>query len=227
VRPEYRPEDDAFPVSDAQGKGWSGGCAGLLRPNDDLPMVRVAGRNSLGKLGLRAEGDQLFQVVVTPVYESAGGTALWRLVAGYRVDDGSSAVNGSQPVGAEYVFRYGRFDSSPTPCPQQAKAAPNWAGVIKNVQAAFSSEYFGAFQAASGCRRPVGRSTLILRVAGGESQPTGALAGRCSLWGLWPDTRPGSNYLVARPDNAAGSGARRAAADNCRKQKLRLQHQWT
>jgi hypothetical protein len=73
------PEDAFFLVSDAQGRELvSLGAPASFVPNDDLPMVREA-RTRFPKQasGFVQKGDQLFQVVVTPVYvQSAGGTAL-------------------------------------------------------------------------------------------------------------------------------------------------------
>ncbi len=83
-------EDAFFLVSDAQGTVIASlGAPATFVPNDDLPMLRVARAHFPKQAsGFVHKGDQLFQVVITPVYvQSAGGSALLDvLVAGYKVD---------------------------------------------------------------------------------------------------------------------------------------------
>ena len=85
-------EDAFFLVADAQGRVVASlGPPGSFAPNDDLPMVRAARRNFPKQaLGFVQKWDELFQVVVTPVYvQSTSGPVLLNvLVAGYRVDAG-------------------------------------------------------------------------------------------------------------------------------------------
>src|SRR5579862_9602332 len=69
-------EDAFFLVADGQGRAMArlGECA-PFSPNDDLPMVRAARtRFPQQASGFVQKGDELFQVVVTPVYvQSPGG----------------------------------------------------------------------------------------------------------------------------------------------------------
>src|SRR5260370_14306403 len=101
--------DDAFfLVSDAQGRVVvSLAAPASFVPNDDLPMVRVA-RASFPKQasGFVQKDNELFQVVVTPVYvQSAGGSALLDvLVAGCKVDEGVAQRLKNSTGGSEYVF---------------------------------------------------------------------------------------------------------------------------
>ena len=83
-------EDAFFLVADGQGRAVASlGQPGSFALNDDLPMVRAArARFPKQASGFVQKGDELFQVVVTPVYvqSSAGPVLLNALVAGYRVD---------------------------------------------------------------------------------------------------------------------------------------------
>jgi signal transduction histidine kinase len=102
------PEDAFFLVSDAQGTVIASlGAPATFVPNDDLPMVRGA-RMGFPKQasGFVLKADQLFQVVITPVYvQSAGGAALLDvLVAGYKVDDKVAGQLKRSTGGSEYVF---------------------------------------------------------------------------------------------------------------------------
>jgi len=101
-------EDAFFLVADGQGRVVASlGQPGSFAPNDDLPMVRAA-RAQFPKQasGFVQKGDELFQVVVTPVYvQSPAGPALLNaLVAGYRVDAGVARTLKNSTGGSEYVF---------------------------------------------------------------------------------------------------------------------------
>ena len=101
-------EDAFFLVSDAQGTVIASlGAPATFVPNDDLPMVRVA-RAHFPKqaFGFVQKSDQLFQVVITPVYvQSVGGSALLDvLVAGYKVDNKVADGLKRSTGGSEYVF---------------------------------------------------------------------------------------------------------------------------
>ena len=101
-------EDAFFLVSDAQGRVIASlGQPASFVPNDDLPMVRVArGQFPKQASGFVQKADQLFQVVMTPVYvQSVGGPALLDvLVAGYRVDNKVAERLKHSTGGSEYVF---------------------------------------------------------------------------------------------------------------------------
>jgi signal transduction histidine kinase len=101
--------DDAFfLVADGQGRVIASQRApASFVPNDDLPMVRAArARFPMQASGFVQKGDELFQVVVTPVYvQSAGGPALLDvLVAGYVVDRDVAERLKSSTGGSEFVF---------------------------------------------------------------------------------------------------------------------------
>jgi signal transduction histidine kinase len=101
-------EDAFFLVADGQGRLVASlGQPDSFAPNDDLPMVRQA-RAQFPKqaAGFVQKGDELFQVVVTPVYvQSPSGPALLNvLVAGYRVDSGVAERLKHSTGGSEYVF---------------------------------------------------------------------------------------------------------------------------
>jgi signal transduction histidine kinase len=101
-------EDAFFLVADGQGTVLASlGQPASFAPNDDLPMVREArGQFPKQASGFVQEGDELFQMVVTPVYvQSPGGPALLNaLVAGYRVDAGVAQRLKNSTGGSEYVF---------------------------------------------------------------------------------------------------------------------------
>jgi signal transduction histidine kinase len=101
--------DDAFfLVSDPQGRAIASlGVPAPFAPNDDLPMVRAArGIFPRQASGFVERGDQLFQVVVTPVYvQSADSPALLNvLVAGYKVDQRVAQTLKDSTGGSEFVF---------------------------------------------------------------------------------------------------------------------------
>jgi signal transduction histidine kinase len=101
-------EDAFFLVADGQGRVVASlGQPASFAPNDDLPMVRAA-RPQFPKQasGFVQKGDELFQVVVTPVYvqSPAGPVLLNALVAGYRVDLGVAERLKHSTGGSEYVF---------------------------------------------------------------------------------------------------------------------------
>jgi len=101
-------EDAFFLVADGQGRAVARlGQPVSFAPNDDLPMVRSAfSQFPKQASGFVQKGDELFQVVVTPVYvqSSAGPALLNVLVAGYRVDEGVASRLKNSTGGSEYVF---------------------------------------------------------------------------------------------------------------------------
>lgn len=101
-------EDAFFLVADGQGRVVASlGQPGSFAPNDDLPMVRAAlAQFPRQASGFVQKGDELFQVVVTPVYvqSTSGPVLLNALVAGYRVDAGVAQTLKNSTGGSEYVF---------------------------------------------------------------------------------------------------------------------------
>jgi len=101
-------ENAFFLVADGQGRAVASlGQTTPFAANEDLPVVRAA-RPQFPKQasGFVQKGNELFQVVVTPVYVQApGGPALLNaLVAGYRVDSGVAERLKHSTGGSEYVF---------------------------------------------------------------------------------------------------------------------------
>jgi signal transduction histidine kinase len=101
-------EDAFFLVADGQGRVVASlGQPNSFAVNDDLPVVRAARVKFPAQAsGFVQKGDELFQVVVTPVYvQSQGGPVLLNtLVAGYRVDAGVAQTLKNSTGGSEYVF---------------------------------------------------------------------------------------------------------------------------
>ncbi len=101
-------EDAFFLVADGQGRVIASlGQPVSFAPNDDLPMVRAARAQFPAQAtGFVQKGDELFQVVVTPVYvqSPAGPVLLNALVAGYLVDAGVVQTLKNSTGGSEYIF---------------------------------------------------------------------------------------------------------------------------
>jgi signal transduction histidine kinase len=101
-------EDAFFLVADGQGRVVASlGQLGSFAPNDGLPMLRAAmAQFPKQASGFVQKSDELFQVVVTPVYvqSPAGPVLLNALVAGYRVDAGVAQTLKDSTGGSEYVF---------------------------------------------------------------------------------------------------------------------------
>jgi len=101
-------EDAFFLVADGQGRVIASlAQPASFAPNDDLPMVRAA-QSQFPKQasGFVQKGDELFQVVVTPVYVQSppGPVLLNALVAGYRVDAAVAQTLKNSTGGSEYIF---------------------------------------------------------------------------------------------------------------------------
>lgn len=101
-------EDAFFLVSDGRGRLIASlGAPALFVPNDDLPMVRAALSHFPKQVsGFFQKSDELFQLVITPVYvQSSGGPALLNvLLAGYKVDQSVARRLKQSTGGSEYVF---------------------------------------------------------------------------------------------------------------------------
>ena len=102
-------EDAFFLVADGQGRvvaslGQPGFLRAQRRSADGPRGARPVSRSRLP--GFVQKGDELFQVVVTPVYvqSPAGPVLLNALVAGYRVDAGVAQTLKNSTGGSEYVF---------------------------------------------------------------------------------------------------------------------------
>jgi signal transduction histidine kinase len=210
------PEDAFFLVSDAQGRELvSLGAPASFVPNDDLPMVRVA-RAQFPKQasGFVQKGDQLFQVVVTPVYvQSPGGNALLDvLVAGYRVDDGVAQRLKESTGGSEYVFVTGDSIITSTLSPEARRTIGPL--LLKNPSASQIGDHLALstpLPDVSG--RPVGQ-LFILRSLAGASQHLAALRRQMfALWLLALTAGLAVNYLVARKIMQPVAELDRAAAE--------------
>ena len=178
-------EDAFFLVSDAQGRVVvSLAAPASFVPNDDLPMVRVArARFPKQASGFVQKGDELFQVVVTPVYvQSAGGPALLDvLVAGYKVDEGVAQRLKNSTGGSEYVFvSHGSVITSTLGSGATAAITP---ALLQNPGAPQVSDYFALSRPLLDVGgAPVGQ-LFILRSFAGARQRLAAL--RRQIVGLW------------------------------------------
>jgi signal transduction histidine kinase len=210
------PEHAFFLVSDAQGRELvSLGAPASFVPNDDLPMVRMA-RTQFPKQasGFVQKGDQLFQVVVTPVYvQSAGGTALLDvLVAGYRVDDGVAERLKESTGGSEYVFVTGDSIITSTLSADAKRAIgpellrhPGASQIGDQLALSTPLPDVGG--------QPVGR-LFILRSLAGAGQHLAALRRQMfALWLLALTAGLAVNYLVARKIMQPVAELDRAAAE--------------
>ena len=197
VSPEYA----FFLVSDAQGREIvSLGEPASFAPNDDLPMVRVA-RTQFPKqaAGFVQKGDQLFQVVVTPVYvQSAGGNALLDvLVAGYKVDDGVARSLKDATGGSEFIFAARGSVITSTLSPAAARAiTPTLLGNPGASQVgdhlAVSRQLFDVGG------QPVGQLFILRSLAGAGRRLTALRRQMIALWLLALIAGLAVNYLVAR-----------------------------
>ena len=213
------PEDAFFLVSDAQGRELvSLGAPASFVPNDDLPMVRVA-RTQFPKQasGFVQKGDQLFQVVITPVYvQSAGGAALLDvLVAGFRVDDGVAQRLKTDTGGSEYVFVTRDAVITSTLSPDATRAiGPE---LLKNPNALQIGDHLALSRPLLDVAgQPVGQ-LFILRSLAGATQLLGALRRQMfALWLLALLAGLAVNYLVAHKIMQPVAELDRAAAEIAR-----------
>jgi len=212
-------ENAFFLVSDAQGRVLASlGAPASFVPNDDLPMVRVArGRFPAQASGFVQKGDELFQVVVTPVYvQSAGGTALLDvLVAGYNVDEAVAQGLKTSTGGSEYVFVSNNRVVTSSLAPEATAAiAPE---LLRNSTASEISGY----QAVPSPLFDVGGAPMgqlfILRSLEDASQRLAALRRQIILlWLLALVAGLAVTYLVARKIMQPVAELDRAAAEIAR-----------
>jgi signal transduction histidine kinase len=207
-------EDAFFLVADGQGRVVASlGQPASFAPNDDLPMVRAA-RAQFPKQasGFVQKGDELFQVVVTPVYvqSPAGPVLLNALVAGYRVDAGVAERLKHSTGGSEYVFVSRNRVVTSTLSPEATAAiSPE---LIKN------STEFKDYLAVptplldiSGA--PVGQLFILRSLAGARHRLTALRREVIALWLLALLAALIITYLVARKIMRPVAELDRAAAE--------------
>ena len=209
-------ENAFFLVSDAQGRVLASlGAPASFVPNDDLPMVRVArGRFPLQASGFVQKGEELFQVVVTPVYvQSAGGSALLDvLVAGYKVDDAVARGLKTSTGGSEYVFVSGNRVVTSTLAPDATAAvAPE---LLRNASASQITGYLALPSPLFDVGGAQMGQLFILRSLAAASQRLGALRRQIIvLWLLALVAGLAVTYLVARKIMQPVAELDRAAAE--------------
>ncbi len=208
-------EDAFFLVSDGRGRV----IASLQAPasfvlNDDLPMVRAAfSRFPRQASGFVQKADQLFQVVVTPVYvQSGGGQALLNvLVAGYKVDKGVAGRLKNSTGGSEYVFvSQDRVVTSTLSPDASATILPQ---LTKNAVSEMSDYLVLPSPLLDLEGKTIGQ-LYILRSFGGARQRLAAL--RRQVFGLWLLALLAAlsvTYLVARKIMQPVAELDRAAAE--------------
>jgi signal transduction histidine kinase len=209
-------EDAFFLVSDAQGRVVvSLAAPASFVPNDDLPMVRVA-RTRFPKQasGFVLKGDELFQVVITPVYVQApeGSALLDVLVAGYKVDNGVAQRLKTSTGGSEYVFV--SHDSVITSTLASGATAAITPALLQNPNAPQISDYFALSRPLLDVGgAPVGE-LFILRSFAGAIQRLAALRRQIiALWLLALIAGLAVTYLVAKKIMQPVAELDRAAAE--------------
>jgi signal transduction histidine kinase len=209
-------EDAFFLVSDAQGTVIASlGAPATFVPNDDLPMVRVArGRFPKQAFGFVQKTDQLFQVVITPVYvQSVGGSALLDvLVAGYRVDNKVAEGLKRSTGGSEYVFT--TKDYAITSTLSRDATTQIMPELLRNPSAPKVSDYLALpTPLLDVAGNPVGH-LFILRSFAGARERLGALRRQIlALWLLALTAALAVTYLVARKIMQPVAELDRAAAE--------------
>jgi signal transduction histidine kinase len=209
-------EDAFFLVSDGQGRVIANlGAPASFATNEDLPMVRTAlSRFPKQASGVVQNSDQLFQVVITPVYvQSAGGPALLNvLVAGYKVDDGVAQRLKNSTGGSEYVFvSHGRVVTSTLAPEATAAIMPQ---LLKDVSASEMSDYLALpspLLDISGA--PAGQLFILRSFAGARQRLAGLRRQVFALWLLALLAALAVTYLVARKIMQPVAELDRAAAE--------------
>ncbi len=209
-------EDAFFLVSDAQGTVIASlGAPATFVPNDDLPMVRVA-RAHFPKqaFGFVQKTEQLFQVVITPVYvQSVGGAALLDvLVAGYKVDNKVAEGLKRSTGGSEYVFT--TKDNAITSTLSRDATAQIMPELLRNPSAPKVSDYLALpTPLLDVAGSPVGQ-LFILRSFASARERLGALRRQIlALWLLALTAALAVTYLVARKIMQPVAELDRAAAE--------------
>ncbi|HEX6894525.1 MAG TPA: ATP-binding protein [Bryobacteraceae bacterium] len=193
--------DEFFVVADPQGRAIvSLGTAAVFGPRDDLPMVRSA-RSIFPKQasGFVPRGDQLYQVVVTPVYvQSPNGPVLLNvLVAGYRVDQVVAQTLKDSTGGSEFVFvSDGRVVTSTLAREQAAAILPRLLNVSNIDQVAGFLALPQPLPDVSGA--PVGQLFILRSFAGARQRLMALQRQIIALWLLALIAALAVTYLVAR-----------------------------
>jgi signal transduction histidine kinase len=207
-------EEAFFLVSDGQGRVVASfGQPASFATNDDLPMVRAARAQFPRQAsGFVQKGDELFQVVVTPVYvQSPSGPALLNaLVAGYRVDAEVAQTLKNSTGGSEYVFVARHRVVTSTLAPQiTAAIAPqllkNWAEIAEYK--AFPTP----LRDISGAE--VGQLFILRSLAGARQRLTELRREIVALWLVALVAALVTTYLVARKIMQPVAELDRAAAE--------------
>lgn len=209
-------EDAFFLVSDAQGVVIASlGAPATFVPNDDLPMVRVA-RAHFPKqaFGFVQKTDQLFQVVITPVYvQSVGGSALLDvLVAGYKVDNKVAEGLKRSTGGSEYVFT--TKDYAITSTLSRDATAQIMPELLRNPGAPKVSGYLALpTPLLDVAGSPVGQLFILRSFAGARERLSALRRQILALWLLALIAALGVTYLVARKIMQPVAELDRAAAE--------------
>jgi signal transduction histidine kinase len=209
-------EDAFFLVSDAQGTVIASlGARATFVPNDDLPMVRVA-RAHFPKqaFGFVQKSDQLFQVVITPVYvQSVGGSALLDvLVAGYKVDNKVADGLKRSTGGSEYVFT--SRDYVITSTLGRDATAQIMPELLHNPSASQVSDYLALpTPLLDVAGTPVGQLFILRSLAGARERLSALRRQILALWLLALIAALAVTYLVARKIMQPVAELDRAAAE--------------
>jgi signal transduction histidine kinase len=209
-------EDAFFLVSDAQGMVIASlGAPASFGPNDDLPMVRVARANFPKQaFGFVQKSDQLFQVVITPVYvQSAGGSALLDvLVAGYKVDKKVAEGLKRSTGGSEYVFT--SRDYVITSTLGREATAQIMPELLRNPGAPQVSDYLALpTPLPDVAGTPVGQLFILRSLAGARERLSALRRQILALWLLALVAALAVTYLVARKIMQPVAELDRAAAE--------------
>jgi signal transduction histidine kinase len=209
-------EDAFFLVSDAQGTVIASlGAPASFGPNDDLPMVRVARAHFPKQAsGFVQKADQLFQVVITPVYvQSVGGSALLDvLVAGYRVDNKVAEGLKRSTGGSEYVFT--SRDYVITSTLGRGATAQITPELLRNPGAPQVSGYLALpTPLPDVAGTPVGQLFILRSLAGARERLSALRRQILALWFLALVAALAVTYLVARKIMQPVAELDRAAAE--------------
>lgn len=194
-------EDAFFLVADGRGHliATAGAPASFV-PNDDVPVVRAALSQFPKQVsGFLQKENELFQVVVTPVYvESSGGPALLNvLVAGYNVGATVAQQLKNSTGGSEYVFvSQGRLVTSTLPAEATAAILP---ALLNDSTRAHLPDYLAlptALRDITGA--PVGQLFILRSVAGARRRLAMLRRQIFALWLLALLASLAITYLVAR-----------------------------
>ncbi len=209
-------ENAFFLVSDAQGRVLASlGAPASFVPNDDLPVVRAARAHfPVQASGFVQKGDEMFQVVVTPVYvQSAGGSALLDvLVAGYKVDDSVAQSLKNSTGGSEYIFASRQYVITSTlGAEATASITPE---LLKNPGAPQISNYLALSQPLPDVGgAPVGQLFILRSFAAARDRLAALRREIVALWLLALIAGLAVNYLVARKIMHPVAELDRAAAE--------------